>query len=247
VSSADPTSRQLLTEWLLETPEAERVRPSLPTRETLLKLFMDDPELQRRLAGTGVSEADAARELYRNEWLRATLDEAAKAARPPERDEVERFYRQYPERWRLPERRNLAHILVTVQDAYPENREPQAGLRIQQAALDIRRGAAFADVARRVSECPSGLEGGGLGTLPRGRLFPELDEVAFALMVGELSEPVRSTLGWHLIQCREVLPEAYQSFEEVAEQLAEALLKRRRVATQKQWVAKVTESRRYAS
>jgi parvulin-like peptidyl-prolyl isomerase len=58
---------------------------------------------------------------------------------------------------------------------------------------------------------------------------------------------VRTTLGWHLIQCREVIPEGYQSFEEVAQQLTEALLKRRRVAMQKQWVAKVTESRRYAS
>lgn len=242
---ADP-SRQLLTQWLLETPEAERVRPNLPTQEALMQLFREDQELQRKLADTGIREADAVRELYRTEWLRATLEEAASGTQPPERHELERFYHQHPERWHVPERRKLSHILITVQDAFPENHDAEARRRIDEARSAIVAGASFADIARRVSECPTALEGGQLGTVAPGRLFPELDAVAFALPAGALSEPVRTTLGWHVLQCQEILPESYQLFEDVVDQLSVALLKRRRLATQKHWVAKVTESRRHA-
>lgn len=73
----------------------------------------------------------------------------------------------------------------------------------QKEAEDCRQeildGKTFAEVAKRVSKCPSGGQGGDLGYFTRGRMVPQFDKVAFELPVGELSEPVQTQFGWHIL------------------------------------------------
>jgi peptidyl-prolyl cis-trans isomerase C len=69
----------------------------------------------------------------------------------------------------------------------------------EQCRQEIMDGSTFADVAKRVSKCPSGSKGGDLGYFTRGRMVPQFDKVAFELPVGELSEPVQTQFGWHLL------------------------------------------------
>lgn len=64
---------------------------------------------------------------------------------------------------------------------------------------EILAGKDFADVAAAVSLCPSGAKGGDLGFFSRGMMVPEFDEASFTLEVGELSEPVKTQFGWHLL------------------------------------------------
>lgn len=64
---------------------------------------------------------------------------------------------------------------------------------------EILAGKPFADVAREVSKCPSNAQGGDLGYFGRGRMVPEFDQAAFTLPVGELSEPIKTQFGWHLL------------------------------------------------
>jgi len=88
---------------------------------------------------------------------------------------------------------------------------PQASARhilvkTEQEALDLKRriadeGADFGDLAKAKSLCPSGRAGGSLGTFAKGDMVPEFDRVVFgALPIGEVSEPVRTQFGYHLIQ-----------------------------------------------
>lgn len=69
----------------------------------------------------------------------------------------------------------------------------------QQLRQEITEGAAFADVAKRVSKCPSGKQGGDLGYFGRGQMVPEFDQAAFTLPQGELSAPIQTQFGWHLL------------------------------------------------
>lgn len=65
---------------------------------------------------------------------------------------------------------------------------------------EIKGGADFAALAKQHSECPSKANGGDLGEFERGAMVKEFDRVAFQLGVGELSEPVQTKFGYHLIR-----------------------------------------------
>ena len=64
----------------------------------------------------------------------------------------------------------------------------------------IKEGADFAALATAHSKCPSGQRGGDLGMFGRGRMVPEFDKASFELQVGELSEPVQTQFGYHLLK-----------------------------------------------
>lgn len=80
-----------------------------------------------------------------------------------------------------------SHLLVGTQKEAEECRQ------------EILDGKTFSEVAKRVSKCPSGSQGGDLGYFTRGRMVPQFDKVAFELPVGELSDPVQTQFGWHIL------------------------------------------------
>ena len=63
----------------------------------------------------------------------------------------------------------------------------------------IKEGDDFAVVARRVSKCPSGQNGGDLGEFGMGQMVKPFEDATFGLEVGQLSEPVQTQFGYHLI------------------------------------------------
>ena len=74
----------------------------------------------------------------------------------------------------------------------------------EQAAEDLKQqiegGAAFADLARQHSKCPSGRQGGELGEFGPGQMVPEFDQVVFSAPVGEVQGPVKTQFGYHLVE-----------------------------------------------
>jgi len=69
----------------------------------------------------------------------------------------------------------------------------------KQVKARLDRGEDFAEVAKEVSKCPSAARGGDLGFFGRGAMVPEFEKAAFALEVGEVSGPVKTQFGWHII------------------------------------------------
>ena len=82
-------------------------------------------------------------------------------------------------------------------------RSPQEALnninRFRKEILEQGINNAFADYAQKFSECSSCVQGGDLGWFGRGQMVKEFEEVAFALKVGELSQPVSTESGIHII------------------------------------------------
>lgn len=69
-----------------------------------------------------------------------------------------------------------------------------------QIKKDIANGGDFANYAKMYSLCPSGQNGGQLGCFGRGQMVPEFERKAFSMKVGEVSDPVMTQFGWHLIK-----------------------------------------------
>lgn len=76
-------------------------------------------------------------------------------------------------------------------------------VKTEEEAINLKErilaGEAFEDVAAEHSSCPSSRNGGDLGFFGRGQMVSEFENAAFDLNVGEISDPVRTNFGWHLI------------------------------------------------
>ena len=89
---------------------------------------------------------------------------------------------------------------------------------------DLRGGADFAAAAAEHSEDDGTAEAGGdLGFFPRGRMMPPLEEAAFSLPIGELSDPVRTELGFHILRVQERMEAGIKPLEEARQEVIDAL------------------------
>jgi peptidyl-prolyl cis-trans isomerase C len=86
---------------------------------------------------------------------------------------------------------SAAHILVETEKKAKELRER------------INGGESFADLAKKYSSCPSGKNGGDLGWFGRGQMVPEFEKAAFSGKAGDVTGPIRTSFGWHLILIKE--------------------------------------------
>ena len=70
----------------------------------------------------------------------------------------------------------------------------------EQLKTDIEGGADFGDVAKQHSSCPSGKQGGDLGTFSPGQMVPEFDQVVFSGELNKVHGPVKTQFGYHLLE-----------------------------------------------
>lgn len=116
-------------------------------------------------------------------------------------EDVERYYRLNPKKFTAQERVRLRHILLSL----PRDASPEREREVTRRALEIRSqaiaGADFAKLAQEYSEGAGAAEGGDIGWINRGSLLKEIEEIAFnKLSMGEISQPLRTSLGIHLVK-----------------------------------------------
>jgi peptidyl-prolyl cis-trans isomerase SurA len=95
---------------------------------------------------------------------------------------------------------HVRHILIKTSEQVPEDQAKKRLLEIRQR---IENGADFGDQAKRYSEDGSAEQGGDLGWISPGDTVPEFEEAMNALQPGQISEPVQTSFGWHLVQVLE--------------------------------------------
>ena len=161
-------------------------------------------------------EFKAALETFRNQSLaRAAIDASLKDVTASDED-AKKFYDEHPDQFTQPERVHVRHILIS-----DDVTSADAIAKIQ---ADLKAGASFDEVAKSSSLCPSAAQGGDLGEVSKGQMVPEFEAAAFALKnPGDLSEPVKTRFGWHIIRLEGRTPSSLEPFDNVKPQLLQYL------------------------
>ena len=118
------------------------------------------------------------------------------------------------------------HILVESED------------EAKAIAADLKKGADFAELAKKKSKDPGASDGGDLGFFTKDQMVPEFSTVAFALEPGKISDPVKSQFGWHIIKVEEKRSRKAPDFEQVKSQIETYVTRK----AQADYVAKLRET-----
>lgn len=234
-------SRELLETYVTEELLAREAKAQgISARDTDVERYiaqvkaqgrLDDAAFERALEEQGLTR-EAYRESVRREIEKSELvNKEVRGRVTVSPEEVRRHYEEHKSDYALAERVRLRMILIPL----PANASPEMAVQgeafVRALHEELRSGADFAEMARRYSRGPGAAEGGDLGFFRRGEIVKPLEDVAFRLPPGALSDPIRSPAGFHLLQVEEREGTVEQPFEAVKDQiraeLYDAALERR--------------------
>lgn len=158
--------------------------------------------------------------------------------------EVAKFYEENPDRFQQPEAVRVSHILIAVPQGASEEQRKAAQAKAAEIAARARSGASFAALAKQHSNDASRERGGDLGFVVRGQAQKPFEEAAFALQPGEVSDPVETIYGFHVIKAAEKRPAQKVPFGQAAAQVEQYLLEQRRLEKTREFVNRLKASHR---
>lgn len=144
-------------------------------------------------------------------------------------EEIAEYYKENKEVFIKDEEYHLRHILVeTLEEA-------------ETVLEKIRGGADFAELAKEKSLCPSGKQGGDLGFIARGITIKLFEDAAFVLKPGEISEVVKTQVGYHVIKLEEISPERQKTLEEAKVEIEFILLPEKQKQAFTRWLSSLRD------
>jgi parvulin-like peptidyl-prolyl isomerase len=139
--------------------------------------------------------------------------------------EVRAYFDNHREVYTTPQSRVVSHILV---------KDKALADRIY---TQLKNGADFATLAKKYSTDPGSKSQGGQLTITKGQTVPEFDKVAFELRTGQLSKPVHTQYGWHIIHAdKPATPHQSTPFAQVKESIKQQLLQQKQSTSVKAWL-----------
>ncbi|MBW2490118.1 MAG: SurA N-terminal domain-containing protein [Deltaproteobacteria bacterium] len=138
-------------------------------------------------------------------------------------EEVREYYDDNLETFKTPKTVEARHILLKVN----RDADPETVKKTKDRALNIlklaKEGKDFAELAKQYSEGPTRNNGGYLGKFKRDAMVKPFSDMAFSLKAGEISEPVRTRFGWHLIKVEKVNEASVTSFDDAKKDIRKKL------------------------
>ena len=240
VDSVAARQRSIEQRILSSAEAAQVVLPASSLSQALAEVrgrYGSDEEFLADIESSGLDHEGLMTAIERDLKFDAILDGVASRIADVSETDIEIFYLMHRDKFCRPENRTLRHVLVTINESLKGNDRASTRRKIDNVrARLLKSPERFAELAMRYSECTTAMNGGLLGVVEKGQLFPELEKAAFALNVDELSRVVESPVGFHVIHCVAVESASEQPLAAVREKIRTHLIESRRRAAQKEWI-----------
>ncbi len=236
---APQLSRQVIDEFVAQVLLSKQATAeAIEVDEAEIDAVIDDfakrlPEgttIESVLAGRQMTIEQARADIRKDQAIRKLLTKNLPEEFEVSDEAVEAFYQERLEEMKVPESVRARHILIKVEA--DDDEAAKAAKREKAVALkkQLDDGADFNELAKAESACPSGAQGGELGTFGRGEMVPPFDAAAFGQPVEAIGDVVETNFGYHVIQVLERTAETTRPLEEVQEGIRDHLENQQRNA-----------------
>jgi parvulin-like peptidyl-prolyl isomerase len=214
--------------------------------DQIRRMFLgDEAKFKAAVAKQGMTMEQLTEAIRQNIWFEK-MKAAVAASAAVREEEVKAYYNQHKTEYVLQETREVRHILISPFLDASGNTIPQAPTQTDWEAAEseaakvrseIMNGADFiSEVEKYSDDDNSSSAGGALGVIVRGQTAPAFEQAVFKLQKGELSQPVRSPSGYHIIELLDITPAQQLAYDSVKEQIRSKLLQDRQTEAWNKWL-----------
>ena len=145
-------------------------------------------------------------------------------------EEIKKYYKDNLNEFSSPPMVQARHVLLRTHE------------QAQKVLQRFRNGEDFAQLAKDCSiDLPMALEGGSMGTIQKGKSFPELEKALFALNEGEVSDIVKTKFGYHILTVDKIIPVNFKPLEDVRSEIKKTILQQKEAKAFDEMAAKLEE------
>ena len=204
--------------------------------------FKNAGEFNRRIQSEGFTSDSYREHIRRMIAAKRYLDDIRMGVADVSDEALEKYYRDNQYRLTFPEQVRVRHILLTWKPM--GTTDDRAAIRAQMVPIleRARAGEDFAALAREVSDDYATRQNGGdTGLFQRGQMAPAFEDVAFALQPGEISDPVETSFGVHILRLEERREARLLPLDEIREKLRDHVHEERMEAAVEQEIARLRQ------
>lgn len=192
------------------------------------KRYGSEEAFKAFLERAGTSAEDVQRQFEQN-LLREKVFAKASEAVTVDEAEVKDFFEKNRERYDEPEQVKASHILIRVAPNAPAEEKAAKKKRAEEALAAVKKkGAKFETLAAEFGEDPTKDRGGDLGFFQKGRMVKPFEDAVWGMKVGQITGPIETQFGFHVIKKMEVKAARKRPFGEVKDQIEKSLVARKR-------------------
>lgn len=202
-------------------PDKEKVDAQM---ERLKKRFKSEKEYKAALDKEGKTEENLRGMIEKEMMIRSIIAKTVTEPSVVSEGELKGYYEKNTSRFKQPE--SIRVRIISTND------EKKA----KDILAKLKAGDDFAELATNLSEDNYRVKGGDIGYIHKGRMLPELEDAAFKMKVGDISDPIKSGKIWYIIEVEDKKPEHQMSFEDIKGKLKKELEAERASELGKKWM-----------
>lgn len=198
--------------------------------------FFSDNEFEAALLKQGISLEDYKKDLKEQLILIKLINREIKSKITVNDSELEEYYSLNKSLFSRPEEIRIGYIHIPVKTNAPEDIFTQAQNKIREILLSFKKDSSFSKIERIYSGQPEVIVSEDLGFIKKGELLQELDNTAFTLKEGEISNVISTPVGFYILKMLERKETEYIPFKDVKEMVKEIVFQKKSEKRVKEWI-----------